>query len=225
MRANHYKLRAGGIIAGAMFAVACGSGPDDSVRPKRPPPGQVERLLAILEAGSIPPAALVDSILDTAPTHPAADTASRTHVQCHFVRNIRTRPTLAPNPDGVQDIDGPSGELCAVEAGYNRGRSLVHGAWIATARIDTPIVAPQTQTDVPHLGMQPGVNLILAARRGSGYLAVVFPPGGVPLRVPMVLEPPYKEDRGRNGTDIAVWRGNAMKGCVSCWQRGWCTVG
>ncbi len=219
MKANH-NLLAGGILVGsiAMFALAC-----SAPLPVAAPQSDVDSLLVILMAGGVPDTALVNRILSTAPNHPDSD--ARTHVQCHFVRNIRTRPTLAQNPDGVQDINGPSGELCAVENGYVRGRSKVHGAWIATARIDTPIVAPQTQTDVPHLGMQPGVNLILAARRGNQYHAVVFPPGGVPLLVPMVLEPSYKENRGKNGIDIAVWRGNVMSGCISCWRRGWCTVG
>ena len=222
MRANHHKLLAGGIIAVAMFTVAC-PGPDDSVLPMGAPPGLVERLLVILEADSIPPAALVDSILDTAPTHPAADTASRSHVQCHQVRNIRTRLTVEP-PDlsAVSDTNGPSGELCAVVDGYNRGKNQVHGAWIATARIDS-VVVPEALTDVPHLGMTPGVNHILAARRGKQYVAVVFPPDGVPLLIPLALERPFNQ--GRNGIDIAVWRGNVMSGCISCWRRGWCTVG
>ena len=217
MRTNQHNLLAGGIIVFAMFSVAC--------HPPLPPAPQrsdVDSLLVILNAGGVPDTALVNRILLTAPTHP--DSAARTHVQCHFTRNIRTRDSVAPNPPGVLDDDGPSGELCAVAGGYIRGRSAVHGVWIATARIDTPIVAGG-RTDVPHLGMQPGLNFILAARRGSEHQAVVFSPGGVAQLVPLVLEPPYKPGRGKNGIDIAVWRNNAASACTSCWKEGWCTVG
>lgn len=218
MKANH-NLLAGGILVGsiAMFALAC-----SAPLPVAAPQSDVDSLLVILMARGVPDTALVNRILSTAPNHP--DSGARTHVQCHFVRNIRTRLTLAQNPDTVQDIDGPSGELCAVENGYVRGQSKVHGAWIATARIDS-VVVPGALTDVPHLGMTPGVNHILAARRGSGHTAVVFPPGGVPLLIRLELDPDFKPNQGMNGIDIAVWRGNAMSGCISCWRRGWCTVG
>lgn len=219
MRANQHNLLAGGIVAGAMFAVACSSAVHQAPGPQQP---DVDLLLEALDNEEAPDPALVTRILSTAPTHPGPFPA-RSHVQCHRVRNIRTRATI---PLGPSDEDGPVGEVCAVDGGRRRDNAGgINRQWIATVQIDASVVAGLNS--VPHLGMAQGLNVVLAVRRTANkFEAVVFPPSpGVPHLVPLEIERYQTGKNYSNGIDIAVWRGNAATACVSCFKYGWCQLG
>lgn len=220
MRANQHKILAAGIIAAAMVTEACGGAVHQA---PGPPQSDIDLLLEALDNNQVPDPVLVTRILSTAPAHPGPIPA-RSHVQCHSLRIIRTRPTIALGPS---DVDGPSGELCAVDGGRGRGDpSGIHRQWIATAQINPSPPEVGGIDDVPHLEMAQGLNRVLAVRRtANNYEAVVFPPlPGVPHLVPLKITR-YQSNQGSNGIDIAVWRGNATTACVSCFKWGWCTVG
>ena len=174
MRANQHKILAAGIIAAAIVTEACGGAVHHA---PGPPPSDIDALLEALDNDQVPDPVLVTRILSTAPAHP--DT-TRSHVQCHSLRNIRTRPTIALDTIALDtlDVDGPSGELCAVDGG--RGRDDpggIHRKWIATAQINPSPPEVGGIDSVPHLGMAQGLNWVLAVHRtANNYEAVVFPP-------------------------------------------------
>jgi len=221
MRAKQHNLLAGGIIAGAMFAMACG--PDLPPTPDRADIDAFNELLPDPVTGQITFAdsGLLNRLLALRPSH-AGPPPARSHVQCFFLRNIRTRATVALGPP---DEDGPSGEICSVRGNWRRGKSdLKEGAYIATVRIDAPIVVGDPRQDVPHLGMTPGRNTIVVTQIGDGCKARVLNSQDIVTEVPCRLVD-YPPGHGRNAFDIAVWRDNATTACVACFRNGWCEIG